>query len=781
MKNDYIRRLQVNHIQAEDYCMRARYLFEKENRHTREEASLYCKAAVCYKENVELSIGEDQKHYREKMNQCAGRAQRIIEGLKKEKEVPKPNLPKTTVNRSTESKVAVKQESSDKDNSNVENWFRKAPKHSFADVAGMEELKKRLMACVSDTKYAGLKQYLKMKNLNAFFFYGPPGCGKTFLVEAFVHELMNLGYQFICLEAKDILSRYVGEAEVVVARMFELAEESAPCLVFIDEIDGVCKNRNLPKIAEYEASITTAFLTGYNHINSSDKEIVFIGATNFPERVDSAMHSRVELIRVPLPDREARKGYFEHVIREAGFSCTVSFDKMADMTYDYDYRDMSRLIETAKAELFEKGKELYPDSEQAIEALKKGEIILDEAVFMQVYNNYIPFPKKADKERLDRWESERRGEDSPEKANAKEENVQKRRLSVGERTFHNLSLKAIFEDEDVGWEKDADGNNKKRVHNPLPERDIERAYCFTVQQYKPETDHYQEAAKRYKEMLEEQVNILEAKERTPQVENRLNSVRLALENLEQINISSANTYKGYEGSNFKNSYDAFVTAWQGSAIHGFGGTCGIVACCNLINQQTGSRMREENGIREFVSYGLCYMDPRFKANGYIIPQELSNEEKLAIYSMNGGTSALQRKRYLCIYDLQVDIIQDKSFQRRNSFVKKESMPPELTLEKMEEAMKRGDSIELSIKIEDLRQSGLACRTVTERDPRPFWVNHATTVAGFSYDQENKVNGLWLNDTGGATLSNRVYISAEKFALMRENSRGFSAEFVRKRG
>lgn len=85
-------------------------------------------------------------------------------------------------------------------------------------------------------------------------------------------------------------------------------------LVFVDEIDGVSINRNLPGIAEYQASITTAFLTDYNHINNSDKDIVFIGVTNFPERMDSAMHSRVELIRVPLPDREARKGYFEHVI-----------------------------------------------------------------------------------------------------------------------------------------------------------------------------------------------------------------------------------------------------------------------------------------------------------------------------------------------------------------------------------------------------------------------------------------------------------------------------------
>ena len=68
--------------------------------------------------------------------------------------------------------------------------------------------------------------------------------------------------------------------------------------------------------------------------------------------------------------------------------------------------------------------------------------------------------------------------------------------------------------------------------------------------------------------------------------------------------------KGAE--NFRESYDSFNTVRQGAAVAGFGGTCGIVASCNVVNQQTGKRLREEDGVTVFVSANLCYVDKRFK-------------------------------------------------------------------------------------------------------------------------------------------------------------------------
>ena len=206
-----------------------------------------------------------------------------------------------------------------------------------------------------------------MKNLHSYFFIGPPGCGKTYIIEAFAHELMDKNYKFLSLVGSDILSRYVGEAEKIVTRLFAEAEKNAPCIVFIDEVDGVCKNRSLPNLPEYAASITTAFLTGYNRINSSDKSIIFIGATNYPNQVDNAMLDRVELIRVPYPDQEARcfafkKQFKDIIMLEDGFS----FDDMAASTEKYNYRDIERLSATIKNMIYKETVEKYKNEKEAI-------------------------------------------------------------------------------------------------------------------------------------------------------------------------------------------------------------------------------------------------------------------------------------------------------------------------------------------------------------------------------------------------------------------------------
>ena len=231
----------------------------------------------------------------------------------------------------------------------------------------MEELKGKLRQCVVDTRVGKLKDYLGIPKLHSFFFIGPPGCGKTFIVEAFAHELMEQDYKYLSLAGSDILSRYVGDAEKIVSRMFQEAEDQAPCILFVDEIDGVCKNRSLPNLPEHSATLTTAFLEGVNQITDSEKTIIFIGATNYPGRVDNAMMDRVELIRVPLPDKEARahafKRHFEKEVKrpedEGGdkaekkpkeFEQTVQFaegfgfDDMAEDTNMYNYRDIDRLF-----------------------------------------------------------------------------------------------------------------------------------------------------------------------------------------------------------------------------------------------------------------------------------------------------------------------------------------------------------------------------------------------------------------------------------------------------
>lgn len=246
-----------------------------------------------------------------------------------------------------------------------------------------------------------------MENLHSYFFIGPPGCGKTYMIEAFAHELMDKNYAYLSVTGSDILSKYVGEAEKMVTKLFETAEKHVPCILFIDEIDGVCRNRSLPNLPEYASSITTSFLTAYNRINSSRnrEKIIFIGATNYPDRVDNAMLDRVELIRVPLPDEKARGFAFARKLsKRVQLAPGFTYEDMAGATKDYNYRDIDRLAVRVKEIIIEQVMEKFQDEDRAIDALKSGKFCLSGEIFERAQSECLPTPKDDILRNLDEWE-----------------------------------------------------------------------------------------------------------------------------------------------------------------------------------------------------------------------------------------------------------------------------------------------------------------------------------------------------------------------------------------
>lgn len=291
----------------------------------------------------------------------------------------------------------------------VEGWFKDPPTHGFEAVAGMEELIEKLRGCVRDVASSKIRQYLQMETVHSFFLYGPPGCGKTFISQAFAHELMKQGYKYMSLSGGDIHNSLVGESEKYVERAFREAEEQAPCIIFIDEIDGVCRNRSLPNLPAHMMSTTTAFLTGYNSITHSKKSIIFIGATNYPDLVDNAMLDRVELIPLPLPDLKVRAHTFEMQFgnllhNEPGFD----YMDMADQTDNYNQRDIRRLCSNIKELVAKQIQAAYPDDEDAAEeAMKSGAFCLTRDLFMEALRAYHPSKKDDIIRNLDAWNSDR--------------------------------------------------------------------------------------------------------------------------------------------------------------------------------------------------------------------------------------------------------------------------------------------------------------------------------------------------------------------------------------
>lgn len=404
MEDSYIRSITRNENLCREYMQNAERVYQQNGeKHSKEECVWLQRAAMCRSEMARVSVGEARFYHQARLRELNARIEGIVrilnpEALKKEEGAKKPAA-KDTGSGMPASVTPVSDEE-------ISGWFKEAPKHSFADVSGMTELKEQLKSCIEDSRLSGLKAYLKMKNLRSYFFIGPPGCGKTYIIEAFAHELMSRDYKYLSLVGSDILSKYVGEAEKIVTRLFEEAEKNAPCIVFIDEIDGVCKNRSLPNLPEYAASITTAFLTGYNRINNSDKPIIFIGATNYPNQVDNAMLDRVELVRVPLPDKEARAFSFEHAFQNMlRPAADLGFSDMADRTEKYNYRDIDRLVSRIKGMVIQDVIARYGKENAAIEALKSGAYVLTEELFDRALAECLPTPKDDILRALDEWEN----------------------------------------------------------------------------------------------------------------------------------------------------------------------------------------------------------------------------------------------------------------------------------------------------------------------------------------------------------------------------------------
>lgn len=419
--DNYIEKMQTRENQCVAYMRKAEEIREMKGAPSKEECVCLQRAASLRSEMAQMSMGEESYYQQRRLKELNARILEILKEIDPEQYklvLQRANAPKnkkTSTDSSSSgssSKPSSGASSGASDSSSnqgvadetVSSWFKELPDTGFDKVAGMQDIKDKLMECINNSHMAELKKYLGMKNLHSYFFVGPPGCGKTFIIKAFAKELAKNDYKYISLEGSDILSRYVGDAEKIVTRLFEEAEKAAPCIIFIDEVDGVCKNRSKSNLPEYAASLTTAFLTGYNRIVDSDKEIVFIGATNFPDQVDNAMLDRVELISIPLPDKDAREAKFKRDLGDIIQLSDITYSDMAEATEQYNYRDMERLTTCIKNKVLKAIIAEYGDQHKAMEALQAGTFTLNKTLFECAKEDVLPTPKDDVLEAIAAWE-----------------------------------------------------------------------------------------------------------------------------------------------------------------------------------------------------------------------------------------------------------------------------------------------------------------------------------------------------------------------------------------
>jgi len=413
---EIIRKLKL--LQNEYYAKisDAKEILEKnKNVPTREEGLCWQRAAEICSEIINLTTGGTADRWTDKQEKCAERIREIARAINPEA------AHRVDAKKKADGAAASGENGTDEETSSfrargeisketIQTWFDYPLDHGFDKVAGMDELKKLLTDCVSAAGMNRLNQRLRMSRVRSYFFYGLPGCGKTYIVEAFAHELKKQGYTFMSLTGGQIHSQWQGIAEQTVETAFLLAEEKAPSIIFIDEIESVCRSRNEGNLAVHVQQTTTAFLNAYNRLKKSEKQVIFIGATNYPSLVDAAMMDRVVLIEVGLPDLGALvhklKIELEEILQlEEG----LTYEMLAKECEGYSYRDVEHMLDVLKNEISHDLLVRYEGNDDAAaDALESGEYRLTRELFEKALNDPAskPSDKGAVRREIDRWRQE---------------------------------------------------------------------------------------------------------------------------------------------------------------------------------------------------------------------------------------------------------------------------------------------------------------------------------------------------------------------------------------
>lgn len=233
----------------------------------------------------------------------------------------------------------------------------------FDSVAGMKQLKETLTNDVikpllDPEKY----EKFKLGIPNGILLYGPPGCGKTYIVRKLAEEL---SYNFIEVKASDIGSSYIHGSVEKISRVFDQAKATAPSIIFFDEIEGLVPNRDtLGETGSYKQEEVNQFLEEIN--DSGKSNILVVGATNRPNLIDKAIlrSGRMDKrILVPPPDFEARKELFEICLMGRPVSDDIDYDLLARKAKNFVSSDIELIVESS-ARLAVKND--YPEINQSL-------------------------------------------------------------------------------------------------------------------------------------------------------------------------------------------------------------------------------------------------------------------------------------------------------------------------------------------------------------------------------------------------------------------------------
>ena len=218
---------------------------------------------------------------------------------------------------------------------------------SWDDVAGLDEAKEELREVIDYLREPERFSRLGARVPKGILLYGPPGTGKTLLAKAVAREAQA---NFIATKSSDLLSKWYGESEQQIARLFARARQVAPTVLFIDELDSLVPARGgglgEPQVTERVVNTILAEMDGLEELQS----VAVIGATNRPTLIDPALlrPGRFdELIYVSVPDRDGRRRILGIHTARMPLGEDVDLDDIADRADRFTGADLEDLVRRA--------------------------------------------------------------------------------------------------------------------------------------------------------------------------------------------------------------------------------------------------------------------------------------------------------------------------------------------------------------------------------------------------------------------------------------------------
>ncbi len=306
-------------------------------------------------------VGADLEYLcKEAAMKCLRRLLPIL-NLEEEK-IPPETLDKLVVNHEDFTKALIEVTPS-----GMREVFIENPDVKWGEVGGLEDVKRELQEAVEwPMKYPGLYDKLGHSMPRGILLHGPSGTGKTLLAKAVATQSEA---NFVSVRGPELLSKWVGESERGIREIFKRARQSAPCVVFFDEIDSITPIRGAGGETAVTERVVSQLLTELDGMENMHG-VVVLAATNRADMIDPALlrPGRFDkIIQIPLPDKESRKSILKinaekiPTITEESNSERVDFDKLAELTDGLSGADTAAIANTAVSLVIHEFLNSHPD------------------------------------------------------------------------------------------------------------------------------------------------------------------------------------------------------------------------------------------------------------------------------------------------------------------------------------------------------------------------------------------------------------------------------------